>query len=235
MTDDIQVRRSGKWSDATLVERQPSGRVIVRVDGKRRGFDPCDVREVRATRVPAVRAIDPDEEESPSVRSVGTVRAPIVSVPKEPKPFRSRDHLASVAAGGCCVPLCREPAVAHHMENDGGSKKCDDLLTAPLCNHHHIDWWHGKQHLPGMDRIGSLALMWEAVARTLAARLRDEFEAPIAELFDEATDTEESTSAALERAYTAGLESGQAGVARELRAALERLRPPIEGGKKESE
>ncbi len=168
---DIQVKRSGKWVDATLVERQPSGRVIVRVDGKRRGFDSCDVREVRAARVPGVRAVDPDDEEGPMVRSVGTVRAPIVELPKAPKPFRSKAHLRSVADGGCCVPLCRAPAVAHHMENEGGSKKCDDRLAAPLCDEHHIEWWHGKGHFPGMDRIGSLALMWEAIARLLAAEL----------------------------------------------------------------
>lgn len=180
MTDDeaIQVKRSGKWHDATLVERQPSGRAIVRVDGKRRGFDACDVREVRAARVPTVRAIEPEEVRSLLVEGEAVaadwrarMRAPIVEQPKAPKPFRSKAHLRSVSEGGCCVPLCRAPAVAHHMENDGGSKKCDDRLAAPLCDEHHIEWWHGKGHFPGMDRIGSLALMWEAIARLLAAQL----------------------------------------------------------------
>jgi hypothetical protein len=112
-----------------------------------------------------------DSFEAARERSTGSARAELVAVPKAPKPFRSRAHLKSVAEGGCCVPLCTAPASAHHMENEGGSKKCDDRLTAPLCDVHHLDWWHGKGHLPGLDRTGSLALMWEACARGLAMKM----------------------------------------------------------------
>ena len=112
-----------------------------------------------------------DSFEAARERSTGSVRAELVAVPKAPKPFRSRAHLKSVAEGGCCVPLCTAPASAHHMENEGGSKKCDDRLTAPLCDVHHLDWWHGKGHLSGLDRTGSLALLWEACARGLAMKM----------------------------------------------------------------
>lgn len=171
MTDDeaIQVRRSGKWVDAVLVERQPSGRVIVRVDGKRRGFDACDVREVRAARVPTVRAIEPDDEDGPMVRSVGTVRVPIVEFPKA-RPTRSDSYLAFVREHPCCC--CGQTAAteAHHIVNGGMGKKASDRLTAPLTAEHHA-YWHAQGYLPGRDRIESLGCMWEA-----CGRLQDEWE-----------------------------------------------------------
>ena len=174
MTDAIQVKRSGKWVDATLVERQATGRVIVRVDGKRRGFDPSDVREVRAARVPTVRAVDPDDEDGPMVRSVGTVRVPIVELPKA-RPTRSDSYLAFVREHPCCC--CGQTAAteAHHIVNGGMGKKASDRLTAPLTSEHHA-YWHQHGHLPGRDKIGSLGCMWEA-----CGRMQDEWDSRLEE------------------------------------------------------
>ena len=172
MNDDdaIQVKRSGKWVDATLVEQQATGRVIVRVDGKRRGFDSCDVREVRAARVPTVRAIEPEEVRSLLVEGEAVaadwrarMRAPIVETPKA-RPTRSDSYLAFVREHPCCC--CGQTAAteAHHIVNGGMGKKASDRLTAPLTAEHHA-FWHAHGYLPGRDRIESLGCMWEACGR----------------------------------------------------------------------
>ena len=143
MNDDeaIQVKRSGKWVDATLVERQPSGRVIVRVDGKRRGFDACDVREVRAARVPTVRAVEPDDEEGPMVRSAGMVRTPIVELPKPHTP-RSTSHLAFVRTRACAWCGVKGRTEASHHGIHGTGIKASDYRAIALCvecHRHHGD------------------------------------------------------------------------------------------------
>jgi hypothetical protein len=179
--DVVEVKMNRHWWTAEVIELNADGSKVARarvaVSGKLLRFSNSDVtvRRPRVRSALPVRNIEVSEEadsfEAARERSTGSVKAELVAVPKAPKPFRSRAHLKSVAEGGCCVPLCTAPASAHHMENEGGSKKCDDRLTAPLCDVHHLDWWHGKGHLPGLDRTGSLALLWEACARGLAMKM----------------------------------------------------------------
>jgi hypothetical protein len=176
---EVEVRK-GEWVAARVTEPGTHPRVQTLGGEKNVRPGPGKIRWPKAA-TSLRRALPPPSSDVAEVEAMERIGpeayrqvqrvVELRRVPKDPKPFRSREHLRSVASGGCCVPLCYEPAVAHHMENEGGSKKCDDRLTAPLCDHHHLDWWHGKGHLPGLDRTGSLALMWEACARGLAAML----------------------------------------------------------------
>jgi hypothetical protein len=164
----ITVKRSGKDADATILGIQGE-RVIVRVNGKRVGYDLAECRATRAA-VSVRRALPPpssDVAEAEAMEVLPPIAArqvrKVVELRKA-RPVRSDSFLAFVRQHPCCC--CGEPRdiEAHHIVNGGIGKKASDRLTAPLTAEHHA-FWHQHGHLPGRDRIGSLACMWEASAR----------------------------------------------------------------------
>lgn len=149
-------------------------------NGKLKRWASSELRPARGPRVPAVRAVDPEDEGRPLAivsldsvieartgvhieRSVGSVRAPIVEQPKA-RPTRSDSFLAFVRQHPCCCCGQVLDIEAHHIVNGGMGKKASDRLTAPLTSEHHA-FWHQHGHLPARDKIGSLGCMWEASAR----------------------------------------------------------------------
>lgn len=176
--DRVEVKwRAGLRVVGEVVQLHPKGLgARVRHEGHSRWFDDCDIsppRERRSLKL-AVPEVSEEAEsyEAARERSTGSVRAELRAVPKAPKPKRSASHLDYVRSLPCCVSGATEDIEAHHVENNGMGRKCSDLLTVPLTAEMHA-FWHANGHLPGHDRIGSMALMWESIARGLAAKMEE--------------------------------------------------------------
>lgn len=139
----VQVRRSGTWADARVVSIE-GDRVIVRVAGKRRGYDRCDVRTGRT--LVTVRREVPTSDEADSYelareRSAGAVPAPLRAVPKTKTP-RSRSHLDFVRSLPCAWCKAAGRTEASHHGIHGTSIKAPDYRAIPLCvecHRHHGD------------------------------------------------------------------------------------------------
>lgn len=171
--EEVEARRPSKgWESAEVIE--DPGTLAIRVafaDGKRLWRGQSEIRKPRTSRTPPIRHVETsDEAESwESRRSVGAVLSP---VPKPKKPTRSTSHLDHVRSLPCCVSGSTQQVVAHHVENGGMGRKCSDLLTVPLTDELHA-YYHQHGHLPGLDRVGTMAVFWESIGRTLAARMED--------------------------------------------------------------
>ena len=87
------------------------------------------------------------------------------------QPYRSKKWLAAVGQIECCV-LCGAYGVqvAHRNEGKGMGQKCDDALTAAICQecHHEID--NGRQ----LNRDQRRARMDKAIVLTLRELVRRE-------------------------------------------------------------
>lgn len=70
------------------------------------------------------------------------------------------------------VPGCPHPSEAHHIENDGLSRKCSDYKTVPLCFWHHVQGWHLHGTLPGGTHDE-----WQARFEAMAAALYQAYSA----------------------------------------------------------
>lgn len=175
----VQVRRSsGPRKVGTVSGWTTKGRVrVVFGDGTERHFDASDVSP-SAIAITVRRALPETSDEAESweaaakERSAGTVRAPMRAVPKDGRSWTSRPHLEAVRAGGCCVCGSMVGIHAHHLENAGRGRKCSDALAVPLCGEHHGQW-HARGFFDDGDTQDAWRLMWETVARILAARLEE--------------------------------------------------------------
>lgn len=174
--DVVEVRWPGRNRvDGEVVQLHPKGiGARVRYEGRSRWFADIDISPPRDRRSLKLATPEVSEEadswESARERSTGSVRAELHAVPKAPKPKRSASHLDYVRSLPCCVSGSRENIEAHHVENAGMGRKCSDLLTVPLTAELHA-YWHAHGHLPGMDRLGSLAVFWESIGRGLAMKM----------------------------------------------------------------
>lgn len=187
--DVVEVKASGRYERAELLDTTDPKRWLVRLErnGKRQGAYPHHVREIakRGLPVPSERGpflatigghtlhveTDPGlkADEFYFVSATGPARPPIVEQPKTHTP-RNESHLDYVRGLACCHCRAPGPSEPHHFGAHGMGIKASDYEVAPLCGTDH-DYWHDHGHLPGLDRVGSLAVMWEAAAKACAARL----------------------------------------------------------------
>lgn len=160
-------------------------------NGKLKRWPTSALAPARGPRVPAVRAVDPEDEGRPLAivsldsvieartgvhieRSVGSVRAPIIEQPKRLTP-RSSSFLAFVRSKPCatCPNTGGWGVQAHHFTTGGMALKGNDYFCAPQCDPcHGYDVREGNRRTyPDHTHGESMAMLWKS-----AAVLRDEFE-----------------------------------------------------------
>ena len=180
--DTVEVKVGQRYERAELLDTTDPKRWLVRLErnGRRQGAYPHHVREIvrRGLPVPSEEAQDRalivgDDLSAPPAPTGRLISASPVFAP-QPKPStpRSESHLDYVRGLACCHCRAPGPSEPHHFGSRGMGIKASDYETAPLCDTDH-DYWHQHGHLPGLDRVGSMAVLWEGAAKTCAARLEE--------------------------------------------------------------
>ncbi len=126
-------------------------------------------KALRPSDLPYLRAVPqsnrPDPGSPAPLRLVHCGPAQLLPVPKKLPPVRS-DAYREFVRGRVCIACEREnrPTEAHHEGPHGFGVKSDDLWCVPLCAG--FDgcprFYTNKNHLPGLSRVASVALMHDA-------------------------------------------------------------------------
>lgn len=144
-------------------------------NGKLKRWASSELRPARGPRVPAVRAVDPEDEGGPLPPVSRSVEPSDFAPQPKPHTPRSSSFLAFVRSKPCatCPNAGGWGVQAHHFTTGGMALKGNDFFCAPQCDPcHGYDVREGNRRTyPEHTHGESMALLWKS-----AAVLRDEFE-----------------------------------------------------------
>ncbi len=143
---------------------------------------------------PPVAALDDGNDDGPIYGGGGhfapglLVPVPMREFKPQPKPLppgRSLEYLAFVRTQPCMVAAhvgkltsdvgCEGGLHAHHAAPKGHKSmgaKCSDFYAVPLCDRHHLQWWHQKGYLPPFTHDGTMEMFAMEQRRLLTVWIR---------------------------------------------------------------